>query len=276
MIESAYIDATQAVSWIAFRNFEVISQTLSSQRATLQKWQVSDMNTLLDCLEALERGQSWSLEQWRKETGYAGAQLDLEHVKNVIRESEKSVSELHSELIRDYDKTREVIYEAQKAESLLLEYLDKEIVGLRGIRKDGDGHPESFPLGIIKSAGFSILWKNTFPGVKNWQYLEIARADVLEYWKPQPASEEKSASGAVVIPLPRPRASEETVRAWFIQERLPLQQTESRHPSRNDDWEACREHFQEKARLKILTKVRNKCLEEHNIIPKSGRPRKTG
>jgi len=98
MIESAYINAIQAVSWIAFHDFEVISKTLASQQTNLQRWQVSDMNTLFDCLDALEQDQPWSLEQWRSESKYERAQLDLEHVKKVIRESGKSVSEMNSQM----------------------------------------------------------------------------------------------------------------------------------------------------------------------------------
>jgi len=270
MTEPPYISAIQAIGWIAFRDFEGAVRHINQYKSELQKWQVSDFNILLDCLAALENGEEWSSDGWRKESGHTAAQLDIEHVKKTIHLLKKPIAKVRAELIQRQNQDRDVWAEIQKAQETLVTYLRNEIIGLRGIRKSGMGHPEPFPLGPIRDKGFSFLWKNTC--IEDWLHLEVRRADILEHW---PDEKTETASDEPIKPAPaRQCAAEEAVNSWFMNERLPLHKTQPRHPTRDADWKACQDKFKEKARQEIFTKVRRECLKQANISAKQGRYKK--
>ena len=151
-IEPVYITATQAISWIAFRDFDGIKQKFfDGDYADLKKWRFSDKGVLLACLMAIKNNEDFSATEWLEKTDYCGAELSLESTKEILSQLLKSYNSIE-EIINDLEiSIKNSLMNEQKlelAETEFIELLRSEKIEMRG-KEENDNESKICSINVL-------------------------------------------------------------------------------------------------------------------------------
>jgi hypothetical protein len=184
-----YISAVEAVSWIAFKDFDYIE-------SIFQEYPPHEKKELLGSLNAIKNNEILSDEEWYGKYG-----ISREKTESTIKEANKPIDDIISELSASMEAIEEQYKESIKKIDLawkdLLENLLGKKLDLYGVNENDKSKSVKISDELLRLTGLSINYKcnqlSTIdcgddldfiftPEENLWGDLQIKRAEVVKLW----------------------------------------------------------------------------------------------
>lgn len=181
-----YITAVQAISWIAFQDFDGLKKYFEADEKLFSKWCASSFGDLLFYLEAIRDGTDWTAENFKDDCTHHRQELSPEWVRGLITRLNKPVEELILELSVDIKELTTAQEKIETAQIQLLEKLLAETLSIKGMSGKDAVSSTVVPRGILSkvvSEGYKFnLYENKFFTPDNWYDLHLEKSSVLNLW----------------------------------------------------------------------------------------------